>query len=143
MEVKELMSTIYVVHKGKVLLVFNKTMNNWIALGGHVEPNELPCDAAIREAKEESGLDIVLVQAPGTVASANLIQPRHIHLDHIRPEHQHINLMYFGRVSGGQMRTISDEETELRWFTREDLETAKDMIPNVREWALFALDELV
>lgn len=45
----------------KVLLVYNKKLNKWLQPGGHIEYNELPTETAIRETKEETGIDIQIV----------------------------------------------------------------------------------
>jgi dCMP deaminase len=58
---REFLSTVYIVKDGKVLLTFNKVIKKFIPVGGHIEPNELPDASVIREAKEESGYDIELV----------------------------------------------------------------------------------
>lgn len=52
--------SIYIVHKEKVLLHHHKKYNRILPLGGHIEKNELPEETCIREAKEESGLNITL-----------------------------------------------------------------------------------
>lgn len=136
--IKEFVSTVFVVRDGKVLMTWNNKISNWIPVGGHIEANELPCDSVIREAKEETGLDIELIN-PGVVyATANLVQPVHIHQDHLRDDHKHINLIYFGKVLGGECFTVDDEGKELRWFTKEEIEKA-DLVPNTKEWALEAL----
>lgn len=138
---REFISTVFIVKDKKVLLTWNKKVNNWIPIGGHIEPNELPCISAIREAKEESGLDIELISPFNKSESANLIQPVHIHLDHIKDDHEHINLIYFGLVKGGECLKLDDEGKELKWFSQEEL--GKDnLIPNVKEWALKAINYL-
>lgn len=45
----------------KVLLMFNKKLNKWLQPGGHIEYNEIPTETAIRETKEETGIDIEIV----------------------------------------------------------------------------------
>ena len=114
--IREFLSTVFVVKQGKVLMTWNKKVNTWIPVGGHIEPNELPCDSVIREAKEESGLDIELFSPFDKSKTGNLIQPVHVHLDKIKPDHEHINLIYFGKVIGGELRNESDEQTALKWF---------------------------
>jgi len=101
----------------------------------------LPCDSVIREAKEESGLDIELVSPWDKSKSGNLIQPIHVHLDHIKEDHKHINLIYFGIVKGGDLLEESDEQTPLKWFSQEEIEK-EELFPNVKEWALEALNKL-
>lgn len=71
----------------------------------------------------------------------NLIQPVNVRLDHIKDDHKHINLVYFGVVKGGTCREIDDEGKALRWFSKEEVEK-EDLIPNVKEWAIEAIDQL-
>ena len=47
-------TTIYLVNENKVLLTFNKRLQTWIPIGGHIEPGETPEEAIKREVKEES-----------------------------------------------------------------------------------------
>jgi len=139
--VREFLSTVFVVNNGKVLMTWNKKVNNWIPIGGHIEPNELPCSSVIREAKEESGLDIEVISPFDKSKTANLVQPAHIHLDHIKEDHKHINLIYFGIVKGGECFKLDDEGKELRWFSKEELEKG-DLLDSVKEWAIEALNQL-
>jgi ADP-ribose pyrophosphatase YjhB (NUDIX family) len=110
---REFLSTVYIVKEGKVLLTFNKKVKKFVPLGGHIDENELPTDAAIREAKEESGFDIELLN-PRKYGRKEMIQNLDIGLDIIKPDHQHINISYIGRIIGGNQLKESDEETELR-----------------------------
>ena len=138
--IREFISTVFVVKDKKVLLTWNKKCNIWIPIGGHIEPNELPCDSVIREAKEESGLDIEIVSL-NKAKTANIAQPIQINLDHIKEDHKHINLIYFGIVKGGELLKESDEQTPLKWFSKDDLEK-EALLPNVKEWAIEALNKL-
>lgn len=45
----------------KVLLMFNKKLNKWLQPGGHIEYTETPTETAVRETKEETGIDIQIV----------------------------------------------------------------------------------
>lgn len=45
----------------KVLLMYNKKLNKWLQPGGHIEYNEIPTETAVRETKEETGVDIQIV----------------------------------------------------------------------------------
>lgn len=139
--IKEFISTVFVVQNGKVLMTWNEKVNGWIPIGGHISPNETPCDSVIREAKEESGLDIELVNSPNKSESDNLVQPVNVHLDHVKDDHKHINLIYFATVKGGKCAEIDDEGKKLRWFSKEELEK-ENLIPNVKEWAIKALEQL-
>ncbi len=139
--VKEFLSTVYIVKNKKVLLTWNKKVKTWVPVGGHIEPNELPCDSVIREAKEESGLDVKLVCLNDNSKTRNITQPVHLHLDHIKDDHKHINLIYFGVVVGGELLEESDEQTPLKWFSYEDLKK-ENLFPNIKEWAEKAIENI-
>jgi len=139
--IREFISTVFVVKDGKVLMTWNNKVNNWIPIGGHIDPNELPCDSVIREAKEESGLDIELISPFNKSETDNLIQPVNVRIDHIKDDHKHINLVYFAIVQGEKCLRIDDEGKELKWFEKKELEK-ENLIDNVKEWAIKALEHL-
>jgi 8-oxo-dGTP pyrophosphatase MutT (NUDIX family) len=143
--VREFISTVFVVDKGKVLMTWNLKVNNWVPIGGHIDSNQLPCESVIREAKEESNLDIEIHSNPNITKSiVNLPQPFNVHLDHVKEDHKHINLTYFATIKkgSGECFEIDDEGKPLKWFSREDLNQDDSLIPAIKEWALEALDEL-
>jgi 8-oxo-dGTP diphosphatase len=41
---------------GKLLLIYHKASGKWIFPGGHVDPDESPAEAAVREVREETGV---------------------------------------------------------------------------------------
>ena len=51
---------VFIVHNGKVLLRKHDKYKIWLSVGGHIELDEDPNQAAIREVKEEVGLDVKL-----------------------------------------------------------------------------------
>ncbi len=70
---------IFVVEKNRVLLIHHRKLDKWLPLGGHVELDEDPEQAALREAREESGLEVELLgERPPTTGSGTraLIAPR-------------------------------------------------------------------
>jgi 8-oxo-dGTP pyrophosphatase MutT (NUDIX family) len=52
---------VFVVWEGKVLLHLHRKLAMWLPPGGHVERDEIPDDAAVREVFEETGLNVELV----------------------------------------------------------------------------------
>jgi ADP-ribose pyrophosphatase YjhB (NUDIX family) len=55
----------FVVHHNRVLLIYHKQLQKWLPLGGHIELNEDPEQALVREITEESGLEVeILSQKP-------------------------------------------------------------------------------
>ncbi len=95
---------IFVVHDGKILLIHHRQLDRWLPLGGHIELDEDPEQAALREAKEESGLEVELLgerpptTGPGTRA---LIAPRFLDIHRISETHEHIGMIYWARPKRG------------------------------------------
>ena len=48
----------YIFSKDKVLLIHHKKLDLWLPVGGHIEKNETPDEALLREIKEEIGIDV-------------------------------------------------------------------------------------
>ncbi len=136
--IREFLSTGHIVKDNKVLLTFNKKVRKFVPLRGHINENELPCESVIREAKEESGYDIELIDF-SDLENKNLCQNLNIQLDVIKPEHHHINISYIGKIAGGEEKTMSDENTELKWFSEEDLLNSNELFENTKELALKAI----
>jgi len=51
---------VFVVREGKVLLHRHRKLGMWLPPGGHIEEDELPDDAAVREVWEETGVRVEL-----------------------------------------------------------------------------------
>lgn len=104
---RHLTASTFVVREGasgarEILLLRHRKLGRWMIPGGHVEVNEDPSTAAVREVLEETGLaislqstgmtsdtgqveDVTLVPAPAWVAveriPATSTQPAHEHID--------------------------------------------------------------
>ena len=79
---------VFVVHEGHVLLHPHPKVGLWLPPGGHIEPHELPDDAARRETLEETGLEVVLVGAQGIEHDApgsprQLLRPEGVQVEDI------------------------------------------------------------
>lgn len=89
-----------------VLLHFHKKLRSWLQPGGHIEANEAPWDAALREVLEETGLR----------AEASPDRHRLLHIDvHQAGPHTHLDLRYLLRASG-QPSPPPEESPLVRWF---------------------------
>ena len=142
-------TSIYIVYEHKVLLHKHKKLHMWLPPGGHIELDEDPNQAAIREAKEETGLDVALagegkIYERSPYGSRDLTPPRFLsrHYFDVGQTHEHVDLVYFARTSSADARH-EIEGGEIRWFSKEDLEgNAYDVVPDVRHHALVALAEI-
>ena len=140
---RDFVATVYIVKGGEVLLVFHKKLNMWLPPGGHIDNNELPCDAAKREAFEETGLRIKLAgdEEPLGKGVRKLVQPKVVQLEDIGEGHQHIDLVYYAMSDSGKLKLNENEHKEIKWFSADDLE--KDGIPeSVRVYGKKAIEEL-
>ena len=119
---RDFTATTFVVTGGATLLLWHKKVGTWLPPGGHIDPNELPEEAAVREVEEETGLKVELLGARQEWARvAVLVRPVCILLEDIEPGHQHIDLIYFARVVGGKVRINPRESTQMRWCDHAEL----------------------
>lgn len=139
----------FVVHDCRVLLLWHRKLQKWLPPGGHVDADELPDDAAVREVREETGLAVELVGDRGVPVDRpfQLVRPAGIQLEDITPGHQHVDLIYFARPrDGSTVNLVGNHESEaIRWFALADMEPS-GVLEEIRLWAERAiqdLDELV
>jgi len=137
---------IFVVQQGKVLLIHHRKLNKWLPLGGHIELEEDPEMAALREAREESGLDVELIgdrpptTGPGTRA---LIAPRFLDIHRISDTHEHIGMIYWARPKGGDLALAAEEHHDIRWCSAAELDTLVPVMSAAVKWyCCKALDEV-
>lgn len=128
---------VFVVQADHVLLVHHRRLGRWLPLGGHIELDEEPEQAALREAREESGLDLELLgerpptTGPGTRA---LIAPRFLDIHRIHDTHEHIGLIYWARPRGGELTLAPEEHHDIRWVTEAGLEQLEPPLSDAVKW---------
>jgi len=138
----------FVVHQDRVLLLRHRKLGLWLPPGGHIEPNELPDEAAVREVFEETGLRCELVGSPGLAIDypRQLVRPEGIQVEDIAPGHQHIDLIYFARLAGAPTEApppvASDECEAAGWYTLAEM-AALPAPPDVQAWSARALGPAV
>ena len=128
---------IFVVRHGQVLLIHHRQLDKWLPLGGHIELDEDPEMAALREAREESGLEVELIgerpptTEPGTRA---LIAPRFLDIHRINDAHEHIGLIYWALPLKGAVTLAEVEHHHIRWCSAADLEDLHPPMSNAVKW---------
>ena len=143
-------ATVYLVHDDDVLLHEHDRLDMWLPPGGHIDRDELPHEAAIRETEEETGLSFDLLQeAPGPRSDSvrPIPQPATILLEDINVHgdevgHQHIDFIYYGET---QERTIRPDPGETpanrwEWVDRNELQSQDRFTADVVALGLDAID---
>ena len=51
----------YIIHNNKVLLIHHQKLDLWLPVGGHIDQNETPDDALLREIREEVNLEVEIL----------------------------------------------------------------------------------
>jgi len=137
---RDFTATTFVVHDRRTLLLHHRKLEMWLPPGGHIDPHELPDMAALREVREESGLEVELLSQGRTLGHVKVLpQPYCILLEDISPGHQHIDLIYFARVCGGTLMHAEREAHAARWFTWEELD-APEIAEDIRELGRRAIE---
>ena len=119
-----------IVDFGKVVLVkrgAEPALGKWSFPGGAVELGEVVQDAAVREAKDECGLDIKLVDGKPIDAYDILIQD-----ETGRLRYHYVLLLFLARPEDGNLKPISDV-TDAKWVPLNEVENY-DLTESVRSF---------
>ncbi|MEU7167037.1 NUDIX domain-containing protein [Streptomyces morookaense] len=101
--------------QGRILLQHRRDNGLWALPGGAMEMADSLPGAAVREVKEETGLDVEITGLVGTYTD-----PRHIIAYSDGEVRRQFNVCFTARITGGSL-AISDESTELRFVPAEEL----------------------
>lgn len=139
-------ATTFVVRGGKVLLHRHPKQGIWLPPGGHIERDELPHDAAVREIEEETGLrprlhsEVEAQHLTELMQCGVVPQPAFILIEDINPFHQHVDFTYFAQSDGDS--EVQDESVlrnnGFHWLAPEGLDR-EDVPENVRQGARRAI----
>ena len=99
--------------KGEVLLQRRGDTNTWGFPGGAIELGETPEMAAIREAKEETGLDVEVGQIIGTYTDCDFVYRN-------GDQAQSIVIAYELKKVGGELTCDNKETIDLKYFPLTD-----------------------
>lgn len=111
----------------KVLLINHPIYGKWLCPGGHIELDEDPDQALIREIKEETGLEVDVMSERADAVGKNfkvLYRPRFVDIHYANAPHRHIGLTYFC-VAKTEDVVLSDEHDEIAWFSLQELDKIK------------------
>ena len=108
-------------HKGEVLLHRQSDDGLWHTIGGSIDPHEEPGAAAMREAKEETGVDVILERVVSVYAGP---YPTYNNGDQV----MFVSIAFAARLPAGVEPRVGDNESlEMRFFKITEL-------PELWEW---------
>ena len=100
-----------------VLLTHHRKLDMWLQLGGHADGDPDVLAVALREAREESGIDdMVPVSTDIFDVDVHPIPERRG-----EPPHDHYDIRFLLTAIGSEKTRISDESNDLRWFTADEV----------------------
>jgi 8-oxo-dGTP diphosphatase len=119
---------------GRLLLARERETRLWQTVGGSVEPDESPYEAALRETMEEAGVT-VQIDRIRTVVGGSEFRMSYPNGDLV----SYVSTVFDARVVDGEPRPDGDETSEVGWFPVEEL---ADAMLTPFTLALFAAAEI-
>ena len=108
---------------GRLLLVRSADEGAWMTIGGAVDPGESPRDAAVREAREEAGIDVELTGLLDVLGGEGyeITYPG-------GDRTAYVTAVFEARVTGGTLEADGNETTDVAWFDADAL-PGLDVVP--------------
>ncbi len=97
-----------VMQAGKILLTQREDFETWVLPSGRVEEGESLAQAAIREAKEETGVDVELTRLVGIYSRLGTMTPSH-------------SILFAARPVGGALQLQEGETIAVEWFPFDEI----------------------
>ncbi len=100
---------------GRILLVRSIESNEWLTIGGAIDPEEHPADAAVRECWEELGLLVEPTELMGVFGGPEF-RVTYPNGDIV----SYLTILFKARILSGTAKPDGVEIAEMRYFTREE-----------------------
>ncbi len=123
-----------VMNNEKTLLIKHKKLGVWLNPGGHLEENETPEEAAVREAKEETGMDVEIIDTHSkekkdkikNEGAVEKILPFSIMYEYVGYKtemHEHFDMIYLVKPkTDAGIKPDYEEITEIKWFSENEID---------------------
>jgi len=118
--------------KDEILMIHHKKLNVWLPPGGHIEQNELPKEAVLREIYEETGInaEILLKNKKLNLSDKHCKElecPFIMLLEDIEGDgsHNHIDMVYLCIALNEDLILQESEVNGIGWFNIEQIEKLK------------------
>lgn len=107
-----------IIQNHKILLLFKKDEKHWEVPGGKVEENESATEAAVREAKEEIGVE---TQLKKPFYSGEFEKDGQLYLWH----------GYLAKIENGKPQLQEDKFEKFSWISKDQLDQI-NLAPNLK-----------
>lgn len=115
----------------KILLVKHHLWDKWVQPGGHIEDDETPEEAAVREVFEETGIKVSLI-GERFPREDDMIRPLGIQCNRKDNGDRHFDIIYASTPNNPDAEpVISNESYDIGWFSRNELENLP-VFPDVK-----------
>jgi len=134
MELNHFTATGIVFNKNKqILMIFHKKLNVWLPPGGHIEDNELPTNAVIREIFEETGIKVEIFPIENKILTLSnndckeLEKPFVLLLENIEGnwKHNHIDMVFICKALNENFKLQKTEVNDIGWFDIDHVKQLK------------------
>jgi len=107
----------------KVLMIYHNIYQSWAWTGGHADGEENLLNVAIREVKEETGVEQVKVLNPDIFSLEIICVNGHVKKGKYVSSHVHLNVTYLLEVDEKEILKIKeDENSGVKWIKIEEIE---------------------
>ena len=113
-------------NNNEVLLMYNKKLNKWLQPGGHIEGLETPIETAIRETKEETGIDIKVVGPSFINGKYEPIATER----YINKVGDMIDIQYLAIPLNKEL--LNDENNNVKWYSINELKTETNVDEEIK-----------
>ncbi len=126
----------------KILLVKHKKNRRWTQPGGHIEYDETPEEAALREVYEETGLRVKLL-GDHFPREEDYIKPLGIQKNRHSNGETHVDIICAAVPNHSTDEVLNKEESDdIGWFSREELDHI-DCFPDIKITMDYLLENVV
>lgn len=129
-------ASVWIVNKDrtKTLFCFHKLYNSWSWIGGHADSETDLLRVALREAKEETGVDVTPVNED--ILSLEILPVAgHMKKGSYVPSHIHYNVTYLAEADeSAPLKIAPEENSDLKWLPLSQVPQASTepwMVENV------------
>jgi ADP-ribose pyrophosphatase YjhB (NUDIX family) len=119
-------SAIVVDDEGRILLHRRQDNNKWALPGGKMELGETIAGCAVREVKEETGLDVEVTRIVGIYSD-----PKHVFEYDDGEVRQEFSICFKTKVTGGEL-AVSDESFEVVFHAAAKIKSLP-MVDSIRQ----------